>query len=245
MTPVTFAYIDEPPFVSPAPEGGWPRGCDAEVAATVLKRLGVRSPRAVAVSFADLLPGVAAGRWTFNTALFMTEERRKQVRFSRPVWALADGLLVRAADRGRFATYEDIAADEAARLAVVAGQVQAETALKASVPMARVLAFDGPEEAVRALREKRADAYASVAFAHRGLLARRPDPALAISDLAAPEHRGRAGSTPAYGAYSFSTRNDASADAFDEALAEFLGGAEHAAIMAGHGFTVRNGIAWG
>jgi polar amino acid transport system substrate-binding protein len=175
----------------------------------------------------------------------MTEDRARQVRFSRPVWALADGLMVRAADEERFATYEVIAASPGARLGVVAGQVQALTARRAGIPEDRILAFADPDAVLQALKQADVDAYASVAFAHRGFLARSVEPDLTFSDLGLPRHAGRAGSTPAYGAFSFAMSNALFADAFDAALAGILGGAEHQAIMARHGFTVRDGLGLG
>jgi polar amino acid transport system substrate-binding protein len=239
MAVVTFAYIDEPPFVSPSLDGGWPRGCDAELAAVVLDRMNVTHREAVAVGFAELLPGVAARRWQLNTALFVTPERQELVRFCRPVWALADGLLVRASEQDRLGTYEGIALASHARLGVVAGQIQARTALAAGVSAERIVAFNDPAAVMNALRSGAVDAYAGVACAHRGAIARRPDDAFVVSDLGQPEHAGRAGSTPAYGAFSFALENEAFASAFDAVLKCFLGSDAHAEMLQRNGLTLR------
>jgi polar amino acid transport system substrate-binding protein len=184
---VIFAYIDEPPFVAPA-ETPWPTGCDAEVAALVLDALGIDAPEARLTTFAELLPGVAAGRWTLATALFVTEQRSRLVRFSRPIWALPDGLMTRCDDLSRLGAYEAIAAHATARIGGVRGQVQMQTARTAGVPRARVIGYPTPDAVVAALLNGEVDAYASVATAHRGFLARHPDPRLAISDLGDPQH---------------------------------------------------------
>jgi polar amino acid transport system substrate-binding protein len=241
---VVFAYIDEPPFVAPA-ETPWPIGCDAEVAAIVLQALGIETPEARLTTFAELLPGVAAGRWTFATALFVTEQRSRLVRFGRPIWALPDGLMTRRDCVLRLGTYEAIAADATAKIGVVRDQVQAQTALGAGIPRARVIGYATPEAVVAALLSGEVDAYASVAVAHRGFLERNPDPRLAISDLGDPQHAGRGGSDPALGAFSFAHGDDAFADAFDRALAALLGSPAHAEIMHRYGFTLRDGIPWG
>jgi polar amino acid transport system substrate-binding protein len=196
-------------------------------------------------TFADLLPGVARGDWLVNTALFITEERRKLVRFSQPVWALADGLMTRAGELEQFGTYEGIAADPAARLGIVTGQVQAETACGAGIPAGRIIGFVAPETVVAALKHGDVEAYASVAFAHRGFLARHRDPALAFTNLGDARFSGMAGSIPAFGAFSFARENTAFADAFDAALTRFVGSDAHREIMDRHGFTIRDGIAWG
>jgi polar amino acid transport system substrate-binding protein len=239
MAVMTFAYIDEPPFVSPNIDGGWPRGCDAELAAVVLDMMGVTHREAVAVSFADLLPGVAAHHWELNTALFVTPERQELVRFSRPVWALADGLLVRASEQDRLGTYEGIALSSHARLGVVAGQIQARTALVAGVSAERIVTFNDPATLMNALLSGAVDAYASVACAHRAALGHRPHDALVVSDLGQPEHAGRAGSIPACGAFSFAREDEAFASAFDAVLERFLGSDAHAEILQRNGLTLR------
>ena len=91
---IVFAYLDEPPFCAPAVDG--PVGCDVEVAFVVLRALGVERIETRLVTFAELLPGVASGAWHVNTPLFITPERARLVDFSRPVWSLADGLMVQA-----------------------------------------------------------------------------------------------------------------------------------------------------
>ena len=203
MSKTVFAFIEEPPFVWSNGKC-WPKGCDAEVAAAVLALMGMADAEHRLVTFEELLPGVAEGRWSFNTPLFVTPERQQLVRFSRAVWALPDGLLVRRSDTTRYGTYEDIAADESAILGVVRGQVQAETARRAGIPDNRIIAFDTPEDIVSALRGGRVCAYASVAMAHRGMLARSSDASLAIRDLG---DRSSIGGEPALGAYSFSKAN--------------------------------------
>ena len=244
QTPIVFAYIDEPPFVSPG-DGAWPDGFDAAVAARVLKAMGIGDATARLVTFAQLLDGVAAGEWNFNTPLFISDERKKLVRFSQPVWGLADGLMMRSADAGKFATYEQVAAAEGARLGVVAGQVQAETARRAGIPDARIVRFATPEETVAALRADAIAAYASVAMAHRGYLERNPDPGLAYSNLMAREFVGLAGSAPALGAFSFAQGANPFANSFDKALSDFLDSPDHRALALSYGFTMSNGLAAG
>jgi polar amino acid transport system substrate-binding protein len=241
---ITFAYIDEPPFVSPG-KGDWPEGFDAALAARILRAIRITDAIAKLVTFAQLLDGVAKGEWSFNTPLFISDERKRHVRFSRPVWGLSDGLMMRSADAQRFATYEAVAAVKAARLGVVAGQVQFETARRAGIPEERIDRFQTPEETVEAVRSGAIAAYASVAMTHRGFLARNPDPALAYSNLMAPEFANCAGSAPALGAFSFAPGPNAFADAFDKALGDILGSPEHKALAAQYGFGVANGIAIG
>lgn len=227
--PVVFAYLDEPPFCWPA-AGGTAQGCDVELVTAALQALGIAKFEPRLTSFAELLPGLAAGRWTITTPLFVTAERQRLVDFSRPVWTLADGMLVRAADRERLTGYRAVA-QTAARLVVVGGQVQVQSGLAAGVPPERMVHVATQEEAVAAVRDQRADAYASVAMAHRGYLARRPDAELAVVTICADE-----GSPPAAGAFAFGKQNAALRERFDGVLAELIGSDWHRAMMARHGF---------
>ena len=220
---VCFAYLDEPPFCAPTADG--PTGCDVEVAFTVLRAIGIERIETRLVTFAELLPGVASGAWQINTPLFITEERARLVDFSRPVWSLADGLMVQAGNPKRLTSYRALAAHGGARLVVVADQVQEQRALSAGLDPARVQRVATQPEAVAAVRDGRADAYASVAMAHRGFLRATPDARLAVVDF------GTEGGAAAEGAYSFAKSNAALRRAFDGALQHFLGSPEHRTIM--------------
>jgi Bacterial extracellular solute-binding proteins, family 3 len=105
---VVFAYIDEPPFARPR-SNGEAVGCDVDLAMTVLRAIGVRTVETKVTTFAELLPGIAAGRWTMNVPLFVTPQRAALVAFSRPVWALHDGLIVPAGNPKRLDGYRAIA----------------------------------------------------------------------------------------------------------------------------------------
>jgi polar amino acid transport system substrate-binding protein len=109
--------------------------------------------------------------------------------------------------------------------------VQEQRALAAGLAPARVLQVATQPEAVEAVRAGRADAYASVAMAHRGFLRAAPDAELAVVDF------GADGGALAEGAYSFSKSNADLKRAFDTALGQFLGSPAHRAIMRRYDFT--------
>ncbi|HEV8390628.1 MAG TPA: transporter substrate-binding domain-containing protein [Dongiaceae bacterium] len=226
---IIFAYLDEPPFCAPG-AGGNPIGCDVEVAFEVLRAIGVDRIETRLVTFAELLPGVAGGAWQINTPLFITEERAGLVDFSRPVWSLADGLMVRAGKAELLDSYAVLAAEPDARLVVVADQVQEQRALAAGLSPRRILRVATQAEAVKAVLENRADAYASVAMAHRGYLKAQPNSELRVVDF------GAGGGATALGAYSFSKSNQDLRRAFDDVLGRYLGSPEHRAIMQRYGF---------
>jgi len=226
--PIVFAYLDEPPFCWPA-SGGTAQGCDVELVTAAFRTLGITTFEQQLTTFAELLPGLASGRWTVTTPLFVTTERRRLVDFSRPVWALADGLLVRSADRGLLTGYRAVVV-AGARLVVVGGQVQEQAGLAAGIAPERLIRVATQEEAVTAVKTGQADAYASVAMAHRGYLARQPDADLTVVAVPTSE------STPAAGAFAFGKQDATLRERFNAALESLVGGDWHRAMMARHGF---------
>jgi polar amino acid transport system substrate-binding protein len=119
---VIFAYLDEPPFCAPGAGGAGGKPTGFEVLFAVLQSIGIDAIETQLTTFAELLPGVASGRWHINTPLFVTAERRQLVDFSRPVWSLSDGLMLRAGDERRLNSYDALAADAGARLVTVTRQ---------------------------------------------------------------------------------------------------------------------------
>lgn len=229
---VVFAYIEEPPFA--ATVNGRPSGSDIDVATAVLHHMGIKDVEFRKMEFPDLLPGVAAGRWTMNTGLFVTPERCKTVAFSNPIWALVDGMIVRAGNPKHITSYASVAKSDA-RLGVVRDTVQVNAAKAAGVPDDRIIAFDAQEQILAAIKDGRVDAYPNTALGHRALLASLKDPELALAEPFEPQvENGR--TKAGFGAFSFKQSDSAFVAQFNGELAKFLGSDEHRAIMAKYGF---------
>ncbi|MDA0184261.1 transporter substrate-binding domain-containing protein [Solirubrobacter phytolaccae] len=157
-----FAWIDERPFNYEGPNGL--TGCDVELAKAAFAAAGFTF-EPVHTTFQELLPGLLDGRWDVTTGMFITDERQTQARFTRPIWTLRDGLLVR-----RECVEVDgcaALAREGLTLAVLGGQVQADHARRLGVAPGALVEFDTYPDAAAAVLDGRVDAYASVALAHR------------------------------------------------------------------------------
>lgn len=224
-----FAYLIEPPF-NFRDENGNVHGCDVDLARRVFATLG-NTFEPVETEFAELLPGVAAGRWRMTTGLFATPERRKQAAFSRPIWALPDGLLVQQGNPLGLTGYRSAARNRNCRMAVIRDQFQHRSAVEFGMPDDRIRIFETYTEAAEAVRNGRADAYASVARAHTGFLDRNPDYACDVVSVPADEKQ------PAFGCFAFALEDTGFRHAVDEVLEEFLGSPDHRSIMTRHGFT--------
>lgn len=229
---VAIAYIEEPPF-------GWTEsnqaaGADIELAEAVLRAIGVTDIEHHLTTFSELLPGVEAGRWDMNVPLFVTPERASQVAFSLPVWAIGDGFLVRAGNPKALDSYALLANRHDARLGIIAGQVQHESARASGVSEEQIVIFDQQSDAIEALRTGTIDAYASTAVGNRVLAGR-----IGGSVLEAVEHdTGKDGKQPfPTGAFSFNKNNGQLLKAVNEQLRLYLGSPDHRTRMSKFGIT--------
>lgn len=223
-----FAYLIEPPFNYREPNGTV-TGSDVELACHVLSELG-HSFEPLEAEFAELLPGLGVGRWRMTTGLFATEERQKLALFSRPIWALPDGILLPKGNPRDIAGYASLAAS-GARVAVIRDQVQHRSVVQFGVPTDRVLIFETYEQAAHAVTSCIADAYVSVARAHLGYLTQNPHLDLDVVTVPPSEK------PPAKGSFGFALQDAALCRAMDEILHAFIGSPRHRAMMAKFGFT--------
>lgn len=230
MNRVKFAYLIEPPF-NFQDEEGRVTGCDVKLARHIFDRLGIDHVEFVEAQFSDLLPGLTHAKWQMTTGLFVTFERQKHALFSRPIWALPDGLLIRLANVGKFTGYHSLAKCSSARLAVIRDQVQHQNALSLGVPTERVIIFETYADAAGAVLDGRVDAYVSVARAHESFIAQNPELDLRVVPIPAAEK------APAYGCFAFGKADAAFRKAVDDVLASFLCGAEHRSLMREFGFS--------
>lgn len=216
-----FAWIVEPPFNYR--QGGALTGCDVELARHLFAALGVTF-EAVEADFADLLDGLTNGRWDVATGMFVTPQRSLRAAFTKPIWALRDGLLIAQADTHVIKGYRDLAR-LGGKLAVLEGQVQHQTAIAVGIPEASIVTFRAYDEAAQAVENGRVRAYASVELAHRAHVANVRGLACAAVDISEkPSEPG-----------AFACRNEALRDRLNLCLDGFLGSAGHRSMLLGLG----------
>lgn len=225
-----FAFLQEPPFCF-TDALGRAGGCDTQLASKICQMLELADFSPIETEFAELLPGVANGRWDMTTGLFISDERRKLVGFTRPIWSLPDGLMVAKDDPLGLEGYRSLARHPSALLAVISDQIQHQTALHNGVPPERVRTFATQAEAANAVAIGAVQAYASVAMAHRGYIARRPGALLDVVDVPASEKQ------PAAGAFALAKSNAALSQRIDSCLADVLGSPWHRKMMSEYGFS--------
>ncbi|TIU38845.1 MAG: transporter substrate-binding domain-containing protein, partial [Mesorhizobium sp.] len=127
--------------------------------------------------------------------------------------------------------YRSLALHPSAVLAVISDQVQHQTALQNGVPPNRVRIFATQAQAAEAVAKGMAQAYASVAMAHRGYIAQRPDERLDVVEVPASEKR------PAAGAFALAKGNAALRERIDRCLSDLLGSPWHRKMMSKYSFS--------
>ena len=227
---VKFAYLIEPPF-NYKTDVGAVTGCDVELAKIILTRIGIESFEPIEAEFAELLPGVANGRWQMTTGLFATTERRQLAAFSRPIWALPDGLLIGMGNPKGIFGYQSIANNKHCTLAVIRDQLQHRSAVEFGISQSQIRVFENYTDAANSVLNGSTDAYASVERAHTGFLDINPDSEMEVVRVPASEKE------PAFGSFGFSLQDDELRTRVDDALCTYLGSAEHRTMMKGYGFT--------
>lgn len=226
---VRIAYVEEPPFYWTGDDQAIV-GADVELAEVVLRAIGVTSIEYQLTTFAELLPGVSEGRWDMNVPIFVTEERTQQVAFSRPVWALGDGFVVQQGNPKLLTSYEAVAARGDARLGLIPGQVQVDSAKAAGVEDGQIILFKDQSEVIAALQAGTIDAFAATALGNSAI-------AGAHAGLESVAHAmDKNGKTPV-GAFSFSKTNQRLLQAVNKQLRVYLGSADHRARVAKYGIT--------
>lgn len=230
MIEMKFAFLEEPPFCFTGASGEV-SGCDVELAQRVSSMLGFADFMTIGTEFAELLPGLVDNRWTVTTGLFVSDERKQIVDFTRPIWALQDGLLVRRGNPRGFSGYQSIAKDPTALIGVITDQVQHLTASRNGLSPSQIRPFATQAEAAQAVSDGMVHAYASVAMAHRGYLAQRPEIQLEIVEVPAAEK------PPSAGAFAVAKENAGLLRRIDDCLDELLGSDWHRRMMARYGFS--------
>jgi polar amino acid transport system substrate-binding protein len=227
---VRVGYAVEPPFAFVDAQGRV-TGESPEVARAVWRRLGVERIEWVQADFASLIPQLRAGRIDqIACGMFIRPDRAKLVAFTAPSVCIEPALLVRKGNPLRLHSFQDLAGREGARLAVLAGAVEGDDAVRAGIPEDRVIAYPHLRVALESLRGGLADGLALSAPTIQQLANQNPD-----MERAVPFHNPTL--TPGCGAFAFRLEDRDLCDRFNRELRGFIGGKPHLALIEPFGFT--------
>jgi polar amino acid transport system substrate-binding protein len=239
--PLRALYAIEPPFAF-IDRNGRVTGEAPEVLRVLAYRAGLGEVEFVHAEFGQLMHELASGRGdVIASGLFATPERalRLRLRFTRPSALVGTGMLVAKGNPMQLHSFEDVAARSDAQLAVVDGAVEQVQASRAGVPAARIQLHGDAASAVVAVIEGRADAFALSDVSLHYMMA---NSGFTGVELATPFVRPQRDGQPDAGRPAFAVRpeDEALARRLDQAMAGYLGSAEHRALVAHFGFGVDN-----
>lgn len=211
------------------------KGVGPEVAAAVLKRMGLERIDWIATGFSSLIPGLKADRFDLVAAeMAILPQRCREVDFSSPNSSYGEGLLVAAGNPKGIRGYADFAEREDLTVAIMAGADQLEMLQALGVPQQRMVMIDANADAIAAVSSGRADAYAATGLTVADL-ADKGRGVEAVQDFEDPVIDGEP--VRSWGAFAFNADADDFRAAFDAALAEFKQTDEWRVILERYGFS--------
>lgn len=222
---IPYGYIDM---------NGHARGAGPDVAAQVMKQLGVKKIDWVTASFGSLIPGLKANRYDMVAAeMAILPQRCKQVLFSEPNSSYGEGLLVPKGNPKHLHSYEGFVKSKD-KVAIMAGADQLEMMQALGIPDSRIVTISNNADAISTVSTGRADAYAATGLTVVQL-AGKSKKVQAARNFTDPVIHG----TPArsWGGFAFAENSRGLRDAVNAQLAKFKKTPAWKKIMSRYGFT--------
>ena len=212
-------------------------GESPEIARLIATKLGIARIEWIQTNFASLLSDLETNRFDVVAAgMFITAERATRVIFSRPSFHALQALLVRVGNPRRLYSYADAVTRTDVKIAVVAGTVEETLLSNLGLPRPRLIAVPDAQTGQAAVISGLADGLALSSPTIRWMSRLTPS---GETEMAAPFRQVENAETAqlGYGAFAFRPRDRALADAWNTAMAGFIGTAEHRELVANFGFT--------
>ena len=214
------------PYAGLSPEGE-AIGAAPELAAAVLRQMGIPEVRPNLVDWGALIPGLLASRFDIvTTGMFMNPERCEAVLFSQPDTCSLEGFMVAKGNPLGITTYADVAANPDVMIGFTAGSFQEQLARDAGVDPARFVTAPDTQSRFKLLQTGRIQVWADPSDTLFSL--QNPDPnfeVVFVEDL-----------PPSCAGAAFRPEDQDFRDAYDAALKELQASGEFDAILTKYGF---------
>jgi polar amino acid transport system substrate-binding protein len=226
---VPYSYMDE---------SGAAKGIGPDVAAAVLKSMGVKEVDWTVTPFGSLIPGLKARRFDFVAAeQNILPERCKQVQFTTPNSSYGEGLLVPKGNPKKLHSYEDIKKDPSLKVAIVSGADQLDFFHGLGIPDAQIVMIQANADALSTIQTGRADAYAATELTVAKLVqgGTNVEQAAPFTD---PVIEGK--SVRSYGGFDFRPEDKDLYKAFNTALTAFKKTDDYKKILMSYGLSAES-----
>ena len=227
---IRIGFANELPFAYSADDGG-PAGFVNAITIGVLEKMGHTNIEPVQTDWGGLIPGLNAGRFDIVTGgMNILASRCENIAFSEPIATIGDGFIVAPGNPKGIETYEDLVNADAT-LVTGAGYSNIEAAKAAGMTDADIMIVPGPTEILAAVTAGRAAAGTGTYFTMRQLA----DSANGAVDV--PDPNAMPEETFNWAGIGFRFEDQDFLDAFNAALAEYLGSDEMMAAVAEYGYS--------
>ncbi len=233
---VTVGFANEKPYAYKTSDGQL-TGEAVEIARVVLKNLGINEMKGELTEFGSLIGGLQAKRFDLITAgMFINPKRCAAVRFADPEYSIGEGIAVQKGNPLNLHSYEDIAKNKDAKVAVMTGAVEIGYLEKSGVPKDRILLVPDQASALSALQAGRAAAMTMTGPSLQAMLESAKDDKIErVMDFTQPVIDGK--SVRGYGATAFRLEDEAFQQAFNAELKKLKESGELLKILQQFGFT--------
>lgn len=213
---------------------GQAKGVGPEVAAHLVKALGIDKIEWQTTNFGSLIPGLQADRFDMVAAeMAILPQRCQQILFSEPNSSYGEGLLVAAGNPKNLHSYEDFK-DGTHKVAIMAGADQLEMMQALGVDESSLVTISNNADAISTVSTGRADAYAATGLT-AAELAKQSDRVELAADFQDPVIDGNA--VRSWGGFTFAKNSESLRDAINEELAKFKQTPEWQEILSRYGFS--------
>ena len=228
--PVRIGFANEIPFAYAGEDGG-PAGFVNAITLGVLESMGHTKIEPVQTEWGGLIPGLNAGRFDIVTGgMNILASRCENMAFSEPIATIGDGFIVAPGNPMGLQTYDDIK-NAGATLVTGAGYSNIEAAKAAGVEESKIMIVPGPTEILAAVTAGRADAGTGTYFTMQQLA----DSSDGKVDV--PDPNAMAEDTYNWAGIGFRFDDQDFVDAFNAALADYIGSDEMMAAVAEYGYS--------
>lgn len=233
---ITIGFANENPYAYKDASGEL-TGEAVEIARVILQRLGINEVKGELTEFDSLIAGLGAKRFDLITAgMFINPDRCQAVLFANPEYSIGEALAVKAGNPLQLTSYEAIAKNADAKVAVMAGAVELDYLRASGVPEEQLVIVPNQDTAIDALKSGRADAMTMTGPALQSRLDSAKEPGIArVMDFEQPIIDGA--SVRGYGATAFRMEDTAFRDAFNAELEKMKESGELLEILSKFGFT--------
>ncbi|GIP45454.1 ectoine/hydroxyectoine ABC transporter substrate-binding protein EhuB [Paenibacillus sp. J45TS6] len=233
---ITVGFANEKPYAYKEADGTL-TGEAVEIARVILERLGVKEMRGELTEFGSLVAGLQAKRFDLITAgMFINPNRCSAVLFADPEYSIGEALAVKQGNPLELVSYEGIASNGEAKVAVMTGAVEIEYLEKSGIPSDRIIQVPDQASAISALQADRVQAITMTGPSLQAMLESANDNKIErVADFTQPTVDGE--SVRGYGATAFRQADTEFQEAYNAELQKMKDSGELLEILQKFGFT--------